>query len=157
MATNVYRVIRLIVFQAVFLLVAVSLSFHRIKSNIFPFSTHPSHDFLHLAGHCAHVTPVSSLEFLARQQALAETLYSLNASAYIAEPGPSAHYYANISTWGLSERPLLLIISPQLDGTTVKPNVSILTPYFEKTRFVQSHVNWRLSTVVSMRLFKEHN
>jgi Xaa-Pro aminopeptidase len=92
--------------------------------------------FEELAGHCANVTPIGKSEFLSRQQNLAETLYSLNASALIVEPGPSARYYANVSSWGLSERPLLLIISPQLsqDGASVKPNVSILTPHFEKTR-----------------------
>jgi len=56
---------------------------------------------------------------------------SLNASAYITEPGPSAHYYANISSWKLSERPLLLIISPD---ASLRPNVTILTPAFEESR-----------------------
>lgn len=117
-----------------FLLVVVSLSFRRIKSDVFSSFTTSPNDFSELAGHCAHITPIGKDEFLARQQSLAETLYALNASAYVAEPGPSARYYANVSAWGLSERPLLLIISPQLEGTSIKPNVSILTPYFEKSR-----------------------
>lgn len=58
-------------------------------------------------------------------------------SAYVAEPGPSAGYYANLtgSHWGLSERPLLLILQPQEAGDgSIRPNVSILTPAFEKSR-----------------------
>jgi hypothetical protein len=37
---------------------------------------------------------------------------------YIAEPGASAAYFVNISgsTWGLSERPFLLIIMPEDGG-----------------------------------------
>ena len=66
-----------------------------------------------------------------RQQRLVDTLTSLNASAYITEPGPSAHYYANLSSWNLSERPLLLIISPDASS---RPNVTILTPAFEESR-----------------------
>ncbi|KZT02164.1 Creatinase/aminopeptidase [Laetiporus sulphureus 93-53] len=94
-------------------------------------------DFSHLADHCAHVSPIRANSFVRRQQALAETLHSLNASAYIAEPGASASYFANLSEaqWFLSERPLLLIISPEVDAEDqVKARVSILTPAFEATR-----------------------
>jgi Xaa-Pro aminopeptidase len=63
-------------------------------------------------------------------------LDALNASAYIAEPGASAQFYGNISLshWFLSERPLLLIISPKVDGEDIQPMVSVLTPQFEATR-----------------------
>ncbi|KZT11274.1 peptidase M24 [Laetiporus sulphureus 93-53] len=94
-------------------------------------------DFSHLADHCAHISPIPASSFVQRQQALAETLHSLNASAYIAEPGASAGYFANLSEaqWFLSERPLLLIISPEVDAEEqVKARVSILTPAFEATR-----------------------
>ncbi|KAH9934675.1 peptidase M24 [Fomitopsis serialis] len=94
-------------------------------------------DFSHLAEHCAHISPIPTSSFLQRQQALAQTLHQLNASAYIAEPGASAAYFANLSAshWHLSERPLLLIVSPRLDShDQVHAQVSILTPAFEATR-----------------------
>ncbi|PCH38133.1 Creatinase/aminopeptidase [Wolfiporia cocos MD-104 SS10] len=97
----------------------------------------PEPAFSHLASHCAHVSPIPAESFVARQQALAETLHTLGASAYIAEPGASAAYFANLSKsqWFLSERPLLLIISPKMDlEDRVHAQVSILTPAFEATR-----------------------
>lgn len=94
-------------------------------------------DFSHLASHCAHITPIPSQSYIERQDALARALASLNAAAYIAEPGASAEYFANISSshWHLSERPLLLVVQPTTDehGET-RANVSVLTPYFEETR-----------------------
>ena len=52
-------------------------------------------------------------EFHQRQAALANVLHSLNASAYIVEPGANGQYFANVSSreWGLSERPLLFAFS----------------------------------------------
>lgn len=94
-------------------------------------------NFTELASYCSHVAPISSSEFYSRQLALAEVLHSLNASAYIAEPGASALYYANVSSssWRLSERPLLLILSPEAsDDGTITPRISLLTPSFEATR-----------------------
>lgn len=99
--------------------------------------------FGELASYCADVKPIGPDEYLARQQALAEALYSLNASAYVAEPGTNAQFFGNISTsnWFLSERPLLLIIAPVIgtDGK-VKPSVSVLTPAFEATRARTLHI-----------------
>ncbi|KAK0458494.1 peptidase M24 [Desarmillaria tabescens] len=72
---------------------------------------------------------------------LGETLTALNASAYIAEPGASALYYANVSTshWHLSERPLLLIVD-------ASAQITVLTPKFEGTRarllHIPSDVKW---------------
>lgn len=102
----------------------------------------PGSSFAHLRSHCAHVQPIGRDEFLARQTALAETLHALNASAYVAEPGASAQFFGNLSGshWHLSERPLLLIVSPEVQtdarGLTVKvnPRVAVLTPAFEETR-----------------------
>ncbi|KAI0748284.1 Creatinase/aminopeptidase [Daedaleopsis nitida] len=94
-------------------------------------------DFSHLASHCAHISPIASSSFIFRQDALAQTLHSLNAAAYIAEPGASAGFFGNVTSshWGLSERPLLLLIQPQTDNAgTVYANVSVLTPAFEATR-----------------------
>lgn len=93
--------------------------------------------FGELASYCSHVDPISTSEFYSRQQTLAEALFSMNASAYIAEPGASALYYANVSSssWSLSERPLLLLLSPNIeDDGTVTPQISLLTPSFEATR-----------------------
>ena len=113
-----------------FLLAASLLGFNRLKPTVLSaFSSTPT--FAEISGYCSHVPPIPAEEFLERQQQLVDTLLSLNASAYIAEPGPSAHYYANLSSWGLSERPLLLIISPDVSS---RPNVTILTPAFEESR-----------------------
>ncbi|KAI0306784.1 peptidase M24 [Multifurca ochricompacta] len=86
-------------------------------------------DFRHLLSHCAHIQPIAESSFLHRQQSLANALNALNASAYIAEPGASAAYFANISgsSWHLSERPLLLLVVPEA-------RISVLTPAFEETR-----------------------
>lgn len=97
----------------------------------------PAHDFSHLASHCAHVKPIPVASFIQRQDALARTLHELGAAAYIAEPGANAAFYANLSgsSWHLSERPLLLIITPSIDDdNNISSNVSILTPSFEATR-----------------------
>ncbi len=79
--------------------------------------------------HCSHLGPLPTSEFHARLSTLGETLAALNASAYIAEPGASALYYANVSSshWHLSERPLLLIVD-------ASARVTVLTPKFEGTR-----------------------
>ncbi|KAJ7771707.1 peptidase M24, structural domain-containing protein [Mycena metata] len=86
--------------------------------------------------HCDHLSPITSAEFQTRQNSLARALNQLNASAYIAEPGASSLYYGNISTsnWGLSERPLLLVITPQQNGEEIGAKVSVLTPTFEASR-----------------------
>ncbi|KAF9789878.1 Creatinase/aminopeptidase [Thelephora terrestris] len=115
---------------AVFLLAASLLGFNRLKPTVLSaFSSTPA--FAELSGYCSHIPPIPAEEFLERQQRLVDTLVSLNASAYIAEPGPSAHYYANLSSWDLTERPLLLIISPD---ASLRPNLTILTPSFEESR-----------------------
>ncbi|KAJ3558673.1 hypothetical protein NM688_g781 [Phlebia brevispora] len=96
----------------------------------------PALDFTHLSDHCAHVKPIPVESYISRQDELAKVLHDLSALAYIAEPGANAAYYANISSsaWGLSERPLLLILTPYIDNSTVKGNISVLTPKFEATR-----------------------
>ena len=113
-----------------FLLTAFLLGFNRLKPTVLSaFSSTPT--FAEISGYCSHVPPIPAEEFLERQQRLVDTLISLNASAYITEQGPSAHYYANFSSWKLSERPLLLIISPD---SSLRPNVTILAPSFEESR-----------------------
>lgn len=89
-----------------------------------------------LATHCKDAQPISATEFLERQQQLARVLHALNGSAYVAEPGPSALFFGNISgaSWGLSERPLLLMISPLAVRGEVSAHVTILTPAFEEER-----------------------
>ncbi|KAJ3982700.1 Creatinase/aminopeptidase [Lentinula detonsa] len=97
----------------------------------------PPKMFPDLANHCQSAKPIMASEFHERQRRLASALLHLNASAYIAEPGASAQYFGNISTasWKLSERPLLLIITPRLvNDSQVEAKVSILTPRFEATR-----------------------
>ncbi|KAJ7168239.1 peptidase M24, structural domain-containing protein [Mycena crocata] len=95
-----------------------------------------NHDLASVAKHCEHLGPITAAEFKARQNSLARTLNELNASAYIAEPGASSLYFGNISNsnWGLSERPLLLMITPQQTEHEVIAKISILTPVFEAPR-----------------------
>jgi Xaa-Pro aminopeptidase len=109
-------------------------------------ATQPENEnsFSYLAEHCANMKPIPTSEFHARQQALAKHLHALGAVAYIAEPGPNAQYFANLSLsqWWLSERPFLLMITPlvqelQGEGETqsvITPRVSIITPQFESSR-----------------------
>ncbi|KAH9951248.1 peptidase M24 [Amylocystis lapponica] len=123
----------------IFVQVIITLTYRHVRPlDAYPtFSASDDPDFSHLAGHCAHIAPISSSSFLERQTSLARTLHALNASAYIAEPGPSAGFFANLSGahWGLSERPLLLIVSPEVDAEQeVHAKISILTPTFEATR-----------------------
>jgi hypothetical protein len=82
------------------------------------------------------------MEFYQRQKYLAQVLYSVNASAYVAEPGASAQFFGNISNrqWHLSERPLLLIISPNLMNGEIEAKISVLTPSFEATRARLLHI-----------------
>jgi len=93
-------------------------------------------NFSYLADHCADASPISSAEFYQRQKSLAQILHSLNASAYIAEPGANAQFFGNISSsqWHLSERPLLLIVSPYLVTEGVEAKITVVTPSFEATR-----------------------
>jgi hypothetical protein len=90
-------------------------------------------DYQSLSSHCAGITPISSLEYYTRQTNLAKKLDALNASAYITEPSANSQFFANFSTahWFLSERPLLLIITPffdPVDGDVEKNKIAILTP-----------------------------
>lgn len=85
-----------------------------------------------LSAHCAKIPPISSLEYHTRQTNLAKTLHALNASAYMTEPSANSRFFANFSTdeWSLSDRPLLLIITPSFDPVdgVVEKKVTILTP-----------------------------
>lgn len=88
-------------------------------------------DHQSLSSHCAGVTPISSWEYHTRQTNLAKTLHALNASAYITEPSANSRFFANFSTaqWFLSERPLLLVITPHFDvDGGVENKIAILTP-----------------------------
>ncbi|KAI0048732.1 peptidase M24 [Auriscalpium vulgare] len=102
-----------------------------------PSKPSPPPPFANLSTHCEKTRPILHQTYLARQQSLVETLFALNASAYIAEPGASAAYFANLSgaSWHLSERPLLLVIAPKVgEFGNVSPQVTLLTPSFEATR-----------------------
>ncbi|KAF9501233.1 Creatinase/aminopeptidase [Pleurotus eryngii] len=103
-----------------------------------PASTEPA--FPDLPRHCTAIPPISSSVLEARRNTLAKRLHQLGAAAYIAEPSSSAAYYFNVSEahWRLSERPLLFVVTPSVDGVSdegdVTANVSLLTPKFEATR-----------------------
>ncbi|KAG8882026.1 hypothetical protein FRB97_008800 [Tulasnella sp. 331] len=108
------------------------------SSSTKPYSAH------HLRSHCANIPAISNSEFQDRQARLSEALSSNALSAYIAEPGPSAQYFANISSnaWHTSERPLLLVILPPSASNHQarehsSPKILLLTPKFETTRAKQ--------------------
>jgi Xaa-Pro aminopeptidase len=97
------------------------------------------------------VPPIAASQFRQRQIKLAQKLYDLGAAAYIAEPGPNAQYYTNISLsdWPLSERPFLVVITPEVahasmasdsDKLEVEAKVTVITPRFEATRASLLHV-----------------
>lgn len=98
--------------------------------------THNDDPWKGLAAHCKDARPIHATAFLERQRQLALALHVLNGSAYVAEPGASALFFGNISkaSWQLSERPLLLIVSPLVDEGEVSAQVTILTPAFEEDR-----------------------
>lgn len=95
--------------------------------------------FEHLRAHCANATPISAQTFVDRQLALARVLHKGGIGAYVAEPGASATYFANVSAreWHTSERVFLVVISPVVDddsGGDVRARVRVLAPKFEEDR-----------------------
>ncbi|EGN96078.1 hypothetical protein SERLA73DRAFT_76078 [Serpula lacrymans var. lacrymans S7.3] len=127
----------LAVFLALFITVLVLVppySFHLVHPSTTkqPFSEALSP----ISTHCASANPITSSEFRQRQKHLARILHDNNIVAYIAEPGANALFFGNISgsSWGLSERPLLLMVSPVLKHGEVEAKITILTPAFEETR-----------------------
>ncbi|KAG8984572.1 hypothetical protein FRB93_006417 [Tulasnella sp. JGI-2019a] len=103
------------------------------------YSTH------HFRSHCANIPAITTSEFHLRQTKLSEALSSNHLSAFISEPGPSAQYFANISSssWYKSERPLLLVVLSQPTETDREsdplspPKMLLLTPKFEASRAKQ--------------------
>lgn len=109
-----------------------SCSFHTKPSTL----KFHSADYLHLGQHCENVSAIGIDEYSQRQIKLAQSLHALGAVAYIAEPGANTQFFGNFSKtqWKLSERPLLLIISPEISesldssATEIRPRVTVLTP-----------------------------
>ncbi|KAF8919337.1 Creatinase/aminopeptidase [Mucidula mucida] len=126
----------ILVLAAVAFLVNIGDLSRRRNTETAPPSSSLDLDFPEIKGYCSNTLPIAASEFHQRQSSLAKVLHSLNASAYIAEPGASAAFYGNLSTsnWWLSERPLLLIVTPESTSGEVAPKVSVLTPKFETTR-----------------------
>ena len=74
------------------------------------------------------VPPIPRSGFLSRQRILAAALQEAGVDAFIAEPSASSSYYANISSsYDLSERPFLIILS-------ASGEFSYLAPKFELGR-----------------------
>ncbi|RYP46990.1 hypothetical protein DL768_006913 [Monosporascus sp. mg162] len=74
------------------------------------------------------VPPIGRSEFLSRQATLANALREAGVDAFVAEPSVSTAYYANVSSsFGLSERPFLVIIDKE-------GRFSYLVPRFEAGR-----------------------
>ena len=127
-----------------------ALSFPLLQANPF---RHAKDPWAGLADHCKDARPISGSEFLQRQHKLAQALHELNASAYIAEPGASAQFFGNVSSssWTLSDRPLLLMISPVVQADRLMPKVTVLTPYFEEAHAKQLNVPGLAVTYVSWK------
>ena len=123
-------------------------TFKCLQSHTSTVERNPPNDFSVLSTHCARVSPIAASQFQQRQTKLAQTLYALGAAAYIAEPGPNAQYYTNISLsdWWLSERPFLVVITPEVAHASmasdkpVEAKVTIITPRFEATRASLLHI-----------------
>jgi Xaa-Pro aminopeptidase len=82
------------------------------------------------------VHPITTEEFVARRQRLAQALISDGADAFAVEPGYTFSYYANITqqqweVWEPEERPFLMMIQP--DGSE-KAKTTFLVPSFEAER-----------------------
>jgi Xaa-Pro aminopeptidase len=82
------------------------------------------------------VHPITTDEFVARRQRLAQALISDGADAFAVEPGYTFSYYANITqqqweVWEPEERPFLMIIQP--DGSN-NAKTTFLVPNFEAER-----------------------
>lgn len=72
------------------------------------------------------VPPISRSEFIARQSTLAAALQDAGVDAFIAEPSASTAYYANISSsYDLSERPFLMILSASGDFSYLAPKFEL--------------------------------
>jgi len=123
--------------RLLFSLIFATIFYLRFFTDISLTSYSTNHDpWTGLASHCADAKPINGSEILQRQEKLAKSLYDHGASAYVAEPGANTQYFGNISeaSWHLSERPLLLMISPTLEGDTVSAKITIITPAFEEAR-----------------------
>lgn len=103
----------------------------------------PSLDPSLVAQYCAHIKPVPASEYHSRQSRLLTLLLDGGDSdwIFIAEPGPTAAYYANISSsaWHTSERPLLLAMTPRpcsdlCGDASYQLQLYLLTPAFEAAR-----------------------
>ena len=79
-------------------------------------------------------------EFVLRRNNLAKALKAEGIDAFVAEPGFTFSYYANITQsqwepWEPEERPFLMIIRPETSSNgDIVANTSFLVPHFEETR-----------------------
>lgn len=91
------------------------------------------------------VPPISRSEYLSRQATLAAALKEEGIDAYITEPSPSSLYYFNISTsFDLSERPFLAILSSN-------GSFSYLAPNFELGRIAGLDMVYEEKTVIEWK------
>jgi hypothetical protein len=113
------------------------ISSHPIPSQV-SLNTNNTLSFSHLSTHCSHLRPLPANSFHNHILQLAQALDALHASAYIVEPGASAQYFFNVSQedWPLSDRPFLLIVSPETHGKArqVRARLTVLSPSFEIAR-----------------------
>jgi Xaa-Pro aminopeptidase len=121
--------------------------------------------FPRLKKYCASIPPIAVIEYESRRTKLSHTLHDLNVSAYITEPSSNGLYFANISTseWSLSERPLLIVITPEhqtmnygeKSSIIIKSRLTILTPKFESARAKLLPISVTLSNEVHFVQYAE--
>lgn len=99
-------------------------------------------------------------EYVLRRDNLAKALVADGIDAFVAEPGYTFSYYANVSQsqwepWEPEERPFLLVIRPSiLDNGSVVANTSFLVPYFEEER--AKLLGMPFKEEISTIIYKEH-
>lgn len=99
-------------------------------------------------------------EYILRRNNLAQALAAEGIDAFVAEPGYTFSYYANVTQpqwepWEPEERPFLLVIQPSfLNDGSVVANTSFLVPYFEEER--AKLLNMPFPEEISTITYKEH-
>jgi Xaa-Pro aminopeptidase len=100
-------------------------------------------------------SPLPVNEFVQRRNNLAKALVADQVDGFIAEPGYTFQYYANISqkdweVWEPEERPFLMIVQPCKNSSTgeIRSSTSFLAPSFEVERVKLLHMPFEESLTI---------
>lgn len=97
-----------------------SAAVHTVETGATITADSPSEPFAELAGFCAGVEAITAAEYEARISRVRSELAKLGQAALIVESGVDMLYLGG-PRWGLSERPLLLIVPRDADPLLVGP------------------------------------